>query len=75
VDESGSGLEGRRDQGNSRRRGSESVQLGHQHPSDANAAHEPRNKRSVGALASTMGVVVRDTLYATFDVLRGRYDR
>lgn len=75
MDDSGSGLEGRPRQGNSARRGVGSAPSGYQERSGETQGHEPRSKRSVGALASTMGVVVRDTLYATFDVLRGRYDR
>jgi hypothetical protein len=31
--------------------------------------------RGIGALATTMRDLVRDTVYVTFDALRGRYDR
>ena len=30
--------------------------------------------RGIGAIASTMRNIVRDTVYVTFDALRGRYD-
>jgi hypothetical protein len=31
--------------------------------------------RGIGALATSMRDLVRDTVYVTFDALRGRYDR
>jgi len=34
-----------------------------------------KSNRGIGALATSMRDLVRDTVYVTFDALRGRYDR
>jgi len=34
-----------------------------------------RRPQRLGTLASSMREVVRETVYATYDALRGRYDR
>jgi hypothetical protein len=42
----------------------------------ADGQHMPgKPHRGIGALATSMRDLVRDTVYVTFDALRGRYDR
>jgi hypothetical protein len=71
MNEPGSGLERHLSQEGRAQASALSMRPAYLAPTPDQAAPDRPRK---GPLASTVGMV-RDTLYATFDALRGRYDR